>query len=117
MRLSAAISIIIIIGCAGCSGLGDSNSTVLQQGLSPTREYSGCRTATLWPKAPPKAPAAGAKMLYLRGEDNRMLVKFDIPSESYDKDPKLRAKLELELAPCPRPSSCLGEPAFEQAWS
>jgi len=79
MRLSAAISIIIIIGCAGCSGLGDSNSTVLQQGLSPTREYSGCRTATLWPKAPPKAPAAGAKMLYLRGEDNRMLVKFDIP--------------------------------------
>jgi len=41
MRLP--ILICVLIGCAGCSAWGRDSGTVLQQGLSPTREYSGCR--------------------------------------------------------------------------
>lgn len=53
-------------------------SVVLQQGVAPDRSYAGCRSATLWPKAPPAVPAAG--VLHLRGENNRMLLRFDLPA-------------------------------------
>ena len=74
-------SMCLIIGCIACALYGAENAIVLQQGVSPAKEYSGCRTATLWPKPPAEAPAAGDEMLYLRGESNRLLLKFDLPAD------------------------------------
>ena len=78
MKLS--IPICIVIGSLCCSLPAADNTVILQQGVAPAADYAGCRTATLWPKPPAQAPAAGDKTLYLRGEQNRMLLKFAIPA-------------------------------------
>ncbi len=78
MRL--LILLCVVVGCpASLAAAG--RSVLLQQGVSPDAEYAGCRSATLWPKAPARPPAAGREMLYLRGEHNRMLLRFEIPAE------------------------------------
>lgn len=72
-RLSLAAAMAL---CAGV--LAGEETVVLQQGVSPDKSYAGCQTATLWPQSPNPVPPDS--MLYLRGERNRMLVKFDLPA-------------------------------------
>jgi len=75
MRTIATCLILCLAGAASAAG----RTVVLQQGLAPGKAYAGCRTATLWRTG--AAPADGDRFLYLRGEDNRMLVCFDIPAD------------------------------------
>jgi len=75
MKTITACLILFLAGVAAGAG----RTVVLQQGVAPDKSYAGCRTATLWKK--PARPTDGNRFLYLRGEDNRMLIRFDIPAD------------------------------------
>jgi len=93
MKRVIVLSLLVVFAASMASA--QARTVVLQQGVAPDA-YAGCTTATLWPKAPAQAPPAGGKMLYLRGEHNRLLLKFALPAPLRGK-PLARARLWVFL--------------------
>ncbi|KKL48284.1 hypothetical protein LCGC14_2327050, partial [marine sediment metagenome] len=77
MKRVIVLSLLVFFAASMARAQG--RTVALQQGVAPDA-YAGCTTATLWPKAPAQDPPAGGQALYLRGEHNRLLLKFDIPA-------------------------------------
>ena len=77
MRLTLAATFVTVVACLPLAGRAE--TVVLQPGVSPAGDYAGCTTTTLWPKGL-AAPETGDKFLYFRGENTRMLVRFDLPN-------------------------------------
>lgn len=89
------ITLVLSLACLAASTLTAGETVVLQQGVSP-KGYAGCQTATLWPAPPSQSPASGDRMLYLRGEQNRLLARFEIPA-AYKGKSLVRARLWVFL--------------------
>ena len=76
MKRAIVLSVLAAFAVSAPAAIG--RTVVLQQGVAPDA-YAGCTTATLWPKAPALA-SAGGQVLHLRGESNRLLLRFAIPA-------------------------------------
>ena len=94
-----AILLAAVLGA--CVSAAGAATVVLQQGLD---GYSGCATSTHWGKATKDLPSPN--FLYLRGADNRLFVRFELPKTLAPTRsvPLARARLCLFLPKAGKPN-------------